>query len=223
MASFDSINYSIRPNKNVERKLMIECLKALADPFNIPLYNYIGMGSFWFIDFILIHRDLSIQKMYSIELPPYRDRAEFNRPLNCIKVVAGESTLVLPDMKLDEERSIIWLDYDKGLDSPFIEDLQIIGSYAMAGTVVIVTINGHPNQILYQKDENNRPMSPEQVLYRRVGALAPQSIKSPEARNGLAKILGGVLFDHLQSVLRDSGRSKISFLCLIFVTVTEYQ
>jgi hypothetical protein len=206
MASFDSIDYSVRPNKNVERKLMVECLKKLAKCFPVSAYTYIGMGSLWFIDFILAHRDLSIQEMYSIELPQHSDRAEFNRPFNCIRIVPGETTKVLPRLGLKDKNAIIWLDYDKGLSSPFVEDLRIVATEGAVGTVVIVTINAHPAQISGQRDENDKPIPPIKVLSDAVGALAPQSLKGYTDKMGLANLLGQILFDHLQGSIARAGR-----------------
>ncbi len=79
--SFKTINYSIRPNKNVERKLIIEFLSALEQKFHISNYRYIGFGSMWFTDFILMHKALQINDMISIEESKSNEkRAEFNKP-----------------------------------------------------------------------------------------------------------------------------------------------
>ena len=67
MASSDYINYVIRPNKTVERKLIFETLSRLAPIFNFAEYRYIGFGALWFVDFVMAHKYLSIANMISIE------------------------------------------------------------------------------------------------------------------------------------------------------------
>src|SRR5260370_29402546 len=108
-----TVNYLLRPNKNVERKLIIDGLKALRMKFGIDAYTYVGMGSMWFVDFIMAHKELGIRRMFTIEREPaYVDRARFNKPYDCVTVSPGESTMVLPDLGLEGQRVLVWLDYN---------------------------------------------------------------------------------------------------------------
>ena len=86
MASFDVVNYTIRPNKNIERKLVFESLRELSTPLGLGDYRYIGLGSPWFIDFLLAHRYLLIRDMICIEFEEHAPRMEFNKPYDCIAV-----------------------------------------------------------------------------------------------------------------------------------------
>ena len=43
--SFESINYMLRPNKNVERKLIARSLLRIGQRFPIRDYRYVGFGS----------------------------------------------------------------------------------------------------------------------------------------------------------------------------------
>ena len=58
MPSFDAINYATRPNKNVERKLIFSSLRELDRSFDLSNHKYIGLGSVWFVDFVLAHKSL---------------------------------------------------------------------------------------------------------------------------------------------------------------------
>ena len=59
----DSINYELRPNKNVERKLFMEMFRRLEKRLNIQDdYRYIGLGGLWFSDFSMIHRMLGTHR-----------------------------------------------------------------------------------------------------------------------------------------------------------------
>ena len=108
-ASFDVINYSLRPNKNIERKLIFESLRLMDNLFEFSSYRYVGMGSLWFVDFILAHKMLHINNMVSIERPEYAKRVEFNKPYNCISIEAGDTTHVLPTIDLQKQLDLVWL------------------------------------------------------------------------------------------------------------------
>ncbi|HGB1823876.1 TPA: O-methyltransferase, partial [Salmonella enterica subsp. enterica serovar Bahrenfeld] len=61
------IDYRIRPAKNIERKMIRDVLLRLS-PFGIfSDYQYIGFGSKYFTDFIIMHKYLGIDDMISIE------------------------------------------------------------------------------------------------------------------------------------------------------------
>ena len=110
MNSYEKINYALRPNKNVERKLILECFNTLKAKFNIEAYRYIGLGSVWFSDFILFHKFANLKKMISIEISS-KNRFDFNSPFSCVKVKLGKTTQVLPTLPY-RDPTICWLDYD---------------------------------------------------------------------------------------------------------------
>lgn len=146
MPSFDSVNYSIRPRKNIERKLIAELLLSMEQEFNISTYQYIGMGSLWFSDFIAMHKTLGIRAMSSIEkYSPLR--AKFNSPFGFINVIEGTAKDEVPRLLKEDLSSIVWLDYDHDLSSGIIDDLLTIGRASSSGDFFIVTANAHHNQI----------------------------------------------------------------------------
>lgn len=146
MPSFDAINYAVRLRKNIERKLIAELLISLNKEFAISNYQYIGMGSMWFTDFIVMHKALGIRKMWSIEKYSPK-RAEFNNPFGFIKVLPGDVRKELPKLMSDGTNTIAWLDYDHSLGDGIIQDLQEIGIHASRGDFFIITANAHPSQI----------------------------------------------------------------------------
>ena len=146
MSSSNRVNYSIRLNKSIERKIMAEGINLIVSTLKFD-YSYIGFGSLWFIDFIHFHKFLNIREMYSIESDKiiYK-RAEYNNPYHCITVLNGESTEGL-DTILDEEEHpcIIWLDYDANIFecSSFVSDVNSIVSKAKNGSILIATMNAN--------------------------------------------------------------------------------
>jgi len=148
VSSYDSVNFTIRPNKNVERKLVFEALRTLNPPFAIHSYRYIGLGGIWFSDFILAHRILRIDRMHSIETQPTAaERARFNRPYATVEVSAGLTTEVLPTLALGAERAIVWLDYDTSLRGPVLKDIPILTETLPPGSLILLTVNADPRSL----------------------------------------------------------------------------
>jgi hypothetical protein len=135
------INYNLRPAKHVERKMLVESFRRLNEFGSIESYRYIGFGSFYFRDFQLLHKNLGIENMISIEREVgNRPRFEFNKPFNCISMQYNESNAVLPTLDWDI-RTILWLDYDGKLTTNVLTDIQFFCSNAFPGSVIIVTVN----------------------------------------------------------------------------------
>lgn len=146
MPSFDAINYSVRLRKNIERKLIAELLQSIGKAFPISDYQYVGMGSLWFSDFIVLHKALGIRKMWSIEKYSPK-RAAFNNPFGFIKVLPGDIKDELPKLMTANINSIVWLDYDHDLRDGIVGDLQQIGMHASCGDIFIITANAHTSQV----------------------------------------------------------------------------
>lgn len=141
MSSFERVNYAIRPAKNIERKMMCEAFSRLSAFENIQRYRYIGFGSISFIDFSLFHRILGIENSVSIEKEiKKQDRFEFNRPYKCVRLMLGKSNDVLPELSWDE-RTIIWLDYDRQITQEELTDIEFVSASAPSGSILIVTVD----------------------------------------------------------------------------------
>jgi hypothetical protein len=79
--TFERFNYTLRPAKNVERKMLCDAFARLARIERLSDYRYVGFGSLSFADFALFHRRLGFREMVSIERrETARSRFEFNRP-----------------------------------------------------------------------------------------------------------------------------------------------
>jgi len=141
-SSFEKINYTLRPNKCVERKMMCEALGRLAFVEPLENYRYIGFGSPYFADFALFHRNLGINDLISIEKEESKkSRFEFNIPFSAIKMKYGLSTTVLPNLELGKRKNIIWLDYDDKLSDFMFADIDTVFANAAAGSFFIISVN----------------------------------------------------------------------------------
>lgn len=147
--SFEKINYSVRPNKAVERRLLIQLLAVLDKRTDIDLasYRYLGFGSIWFVDFSLVHRVLGIEDLLSIEAVRSREkRVDFNRPFDCVKVKLGTYSENLPSLTW-EKKQLIWLDYDGVLTAEMFSDLQQTVTQVASKSMIFISVNANPAQL----------------------------------------------------------------------------
>jgi len=144
--SYEKINYRIRPAKNVQRKMLVECVRRLTEFGGLETYQYVGFGSTYFSDFSLFHKALGINRMISIEKDiKNQGRFRFNRPFSCIKLAFGESNAVLPTLSW-RSKAVLWLDYDSKLNSSVLTDIGHFCTYAVSGSIVIVTVEAKPDE-----------------------------------------------------------------------------
>lgn len=164
MSSFELINYNIRVNKSIERKMICEVLNRLSLIDTLNNYRYIGFGATYFADFNLIHKQLGITDLTSIEAEEEkRERFELNKPFDCIKMIYGTSTEVLPNYDLHKKKNIIWLDYDGVVKDYIFSDINTIVSNSIAGSVFLFSVN-----VELPRDKRNKKKAIE-VLKERVG------------------------------------------------------
>ena len=137
-ASFRNVDYSLRPAKHAERKMLSEIFRRLR-PFDSGrgLHAYVGFGSLWFSDFSLFHRALGIRDMTSIEREKHAQaRIDANRPYSTIKMHYDESAVVLPQLDWSK-KSFVWLDYDDPITTDMLLDVQTVANHAVSGTVLM--------------------------------------------------------------------------------------
>lgn len=155
-ASFQLIDYSIRPAKFTERKMLCEVLARLKVFGSLETYHYIGFGSIWFLDCVLFHRALGIENIVSIEREiEHEPRFVFNNPYRGITLRMGESAEVLPTLDWGR-RSIIWLDYDDPLSPSVLDDVRTVATRASSGTALFISVQAE--KIFDKRNENEDPV-----------------------------------------------------------------
>ena len=206
-ASYRLIDYSLRPAKSIERKMLAEAFRRLTFFDHVSNYRYIGFGSTYFTDFILFHRTLGIRDMISIEeRVTDKPRFEFNRPFNCIKMEYENSNTVLPRLDWSKE-VIIWLDYDKGLGVQKLQDIACVCAKAVSGSVLIVTVNAHPIDVLRNRDletEEERQQFRMRKFVEGVGESRASDFSSTDLKGwNLAKTYRKVILNEVEQTLAD--------------------
>ncbi len=156
-ASYQIIDYSLRPAKFAERKMLCEMFSRLKVFGSLESYRYIGFGSIWFTDCVLFHRALGIEDIISIEKEEaHAERFAFNNPYRGIQLKMGTAAEVLPGLDWTH-RSILWLDYDDPLSPSILDDVRTIATRAMSGTVLAVSVQA-------EKLNDKRPHLEEQII-----------------------------------------------------------
>ena len=160
-------NYDTRPVKFTERRMFLAILLKICNWYGKG-YSYIGFGGLSFTDFKLFHKELHIDEMHSIEGGEkiHQDRINFNNPFSFIKIHNGFSTNILRELDLSK-KVVVWLDYDEQLDNYFFEDIALLFTKLVAGSVFIVTCNRE------LKDKDNGGFYTEVSFREKFEGLAP--------------------------------------------------
>lgn len=140
VSSFRKVDYSLRPAKHAERRMLCEIFRNLRPFQPVEDYVYVGFGSLWFSDFILFHRMLGIRDMVSIEKSSSaKGRFEANKPFNAIVMDYRDSSQALPAMNWDK-RHFVWLDYDDPLTSSMLLDTCTVATQAKSGSIFSISV-----------------------------------------------------------------------------------
>lgn len=199
MPSFDAVNYSLRPSKSIQRQIIFEDVKRLQAEIDFERLVYIGFGSIWFTDFIMAHKQLSIEDMYSIESHPigFR-RAQFNQPYKTVSVIEGLSSDVLPKLFQNQplmERSwMIWLDYDYELNESMVADLRSVIENAPANSILLATFNAN------EKGYGRAPDRPAR-LRELLGSIVPDELPKDACQDDrLQQTLADLVLDFMTAI-----------------------
>ncbi len=202
-SSFDAINYSVRPSKSIERKIIFERVNRFCATAGIKLDGYIGLGSIWFSDFHIAHRLLGLNKLICLEREDGFSRVLFNKPFECINVIKGDSSVTLPTLPLRESKHLIWLDYDDPASSNILEDIKVIVSKVAPGSVFLFSMNAHHK--ITEKDEDK-----VQKFIEIMGNAAPPDLKMADlSKSKYIGTLSKSLFNYITHVLISSGRDEL--------------
>ncbi|MCX6600756.1 MAG: hypothetical protein NT025_04245 [bacterium] len=143
--SYLKVQYDLRPAKQVERKMLIDGLQNLTHAgFDIAGYQYTGLGSTYFVDFILFHKLLGMSNMLSVEHDwRIKKRVRFNRPFRSVRIKIGKIGDVIPELPLSRKH-LLWLDYDFALNADVLDDVFLAASRLTRGSILLVTVDVEP-------------------------------------------------------------------------------
>jgi putative O-methyltransferase len=206
--SYTLINYGLRPAKHIERKMLCESFRRLSEFGALESYRYVGFGSIYFTDFVLLHKSLGITNLHSIEKDAYNEkRFKFNSPFKAIELHLGESNAELPKLNWNV-RSIVWLDNDDPLDSKILTDVAFITANCLQGSLLVVSIQAQPERF---------DTGPLEILRERIGAeRLPADLSAESLRGwGTAAAYRRIITNQIEEILtrRNGSLPKGSRIC----------
>ena len=181
MPSFDVVNYSLRPNKSIQRQIAFHGMRTFQSRLDLGRMSYVGLGSIWFTDFVMAHKLLDIGQMVSIESDDIGyHRALFNKPYATVRVLHGRSSEVLhtllEDRALNDLPWVVWLDYDGHFEEELKSDVRSVIERAPRNTILLVTFNGKDRRYGRAK---NRPGELRELF----GDVVPDKLSISECRD----------------------------------------
>jgi len=143
--SHEKVHYEFRPAKQVERRMLLHIFQELRDlGYKISNYEYTGLGSIYFVDFVLFHRYLGLSKLTSVEGDPnIEKRVRFNRPYKLIKTVQDDMAAQIARLSQDRQH-ILWLDFDYILTEDLLDAVQLAVSQLTPKSILLVTVDVEP-------------------------------------------------------------------------------
>ena len=143
--SYTKLAYDLRPAKQVQRRMIIDALLRLMNA-GVPIqeYQYTGLGSIYFVDFILLHKLLGLQRFICAEYDTdITERMKFNRPFGQVDIRMEPIGDVLLELDVDDKH-LVWLDYDYRLNGSVLEDATLAAHHLSAGSMLLVTVDAEP-------------------------------------------------------------------------------
>lgn len=143
--SYDKVDYEFRRAKQVERRMLLHVFQQLMEiGFPISSYQYTGMGSVWFIDYILFRRYLGIRQLVSVEAShDIEKRVHFNKPYGDVDIVMGDIADYIPSLSPDRKH-ILWLDFDYAIRKDSLDAIVLGASQLSARSLLLITVDAEP-------------------------------------------------------------------------------
>jgi hypothetical protein len=215
--SFKKFNYALRPSKQVERKVIVEILLGLSKAgYNIREYAYVGFGSVYYVDFVMFHKYLFIDRMICIEWGEIEKRMRFNKPYKFIKLRMMPLSQYIPSISKNEEL-LAWLDYDRSLDPDMLRDLDGMCARLSPSSILMVTLDARPRlpRDLFDP-EVMKPRQREQLIARVYQEWFGQYLgskieKDTGARPSAAALFYEVVAERVRQTLSPRGLRFIQF------------
>jgi hypothetical protein len=125
--------------------MLVDALQRLAAAgFPVADYQYTGFGAIYFVDFIMFHKLLGLNKLVSLEQhESLTKRMNFNRPFSCVEIKMVPASSEIPNLSRDTHH-FLWLDYDGVLQKDFLSDIQSAITVLPPGSILLVTIDVEP-------------------------------------------------------------------------------
>ncbi|MBM4044778.1 MAG: hypothetical protein FJ279_06680 [Planctomycetes bacterium] len=145
--------YHLRPNKAVDRFMLIEALRRLGRIEDLSHYTYYGFGGPYLEEFRLLYEFCPEVGMVSIEEneETYK-RQKFHRPCGTVQLLHMDFQSFLAQYDFHDKKSILWLDYT-GLKCAAFDDFKCLLSKVAANSLIKVTLRADPRDYFDKHNE----------------------------------------------------------------------
>lgn len=203
--SYREIDYRIRPGKYAERLMMVEAFRRLRFG-TVESYQYVGLGSVYFSDFILVHKALGISKLVSIERAEHdKERFEANIPFGCIEMLWGDTSSELSKVDFNL-RTISWLDYDGRLSRSMLGDIREVAGRAISGSVLAVTVQSRFDRVVHDDGTDGSVDAIAEALGEE---RVPFDLEAKDLRgDGTGKLYRNIIFEEITRTLADRNAGR---------------
>lgn len=211
------INFSLRPAKYTERRMLVDFFSHLNAFDKVSKYQYIGFGSYYFADFALFHKQLGFKSMINIERDGVnQERYKFNSPYGSIRHIFKQSIDALRDIDLSKSKNILWLDYLCSLNGDCLRDVEHFCKNTQSGSVLLVTVNGRIDLSKKEAEANFLGSIDRPLLTRPKASLAGDGFRK-ECINIMRRKIESVLIERSGNV----GQEKFKFRPVINIVYSD--
>ena len=209
VASFRKIDYRVRPAKSIERKMLAESFRRLSEFESTSRYRYIGLGSLYFSDFMLFHKQLGCELMVSIEDtsdPVVQRRFHLNVPYGHIEMKFGSSAVILQTLPW-EPKTIAWMDYDGPLVGSCLGDIEYMIRHAASGSILLLSVNA--GNINVPEGETEKVDAIERLKLAVGAAAVPPEVANRDLSGwGVARVYRSIVNETISQALRTRNATR---------------
>jgi hypothetical protein len=136
--------YHLRPNKAIDRFMLIEAIRCLEKLYSLSKYTYYSLGGPYLEDFRMLYEYCPEVAMTSIEmdLETYK-RQKLHLPCRHLKLMHVPFKSFLAQYESRNRMSIFWLDY-VGLSYSAMDDFMELLTKVADGSVIKITLRAQP-------------------------------------------------------------------------------
>ena len=176
--------YHLRPNKSIDRHIMIEAILRLEKHASLDEFTYFGLGGPYLEDFRALYDACQDIQMVSIE----RDenvfaRQQFHKPCSTLKLCMIDLDDFIGDYEPNGRKCIFWLDCND-LNNGNIENYMMLLQRAVVGSVIKITL---PMKIDMSSDGRDE----FKTVFEEY--LINPDVNIPIERNGIANLFLSIL------------------------------
>ena len=168
--------YPLRPNKAIDRYLLIEAIRLLDRAEDLSKFTYYGLGGPYLEDFRLLHDNFPKIKMVSLEQDSEtHKRQKFHLPCSGVTLLNTDFRSFLAQEDLEKTRSIFWLDYI-GLEYAAFEEFEELLDKVTPGSLIKITLRAEPGDYVETKDAED--------FKKKFAAVLPTHSTTPPPTSG---------------------------------------